>query len=155
MPRQPRISPAGVAVHVIQRGNNRPACFVSDEDHWAYIGWLKEYASRDRVDLHAWVMMTNHVNKSMAVGSNRFKQEIEALTGRRMQAKKEGDRWGGAKEGFRKRTEEKEKFSSAMPLNNFIEQTGCTNPILAIDRSFGNLFKIRQAKETCKSLECP
>jgi putative transposase len=62
MPRLPRISPAGVAVHVIQRGNNRQACFVSDEDHWAYTGWLKEYSSRYRVDIHAWVMMTNHVH---------------------------------------------------------------------------------------------
>jgi len=57
-----RISPAGVAVHVIQRGNNRQSCFVSDEDHWAYTGWLKEYSSRYGVDVHAWVMMTNHVH---------------------------------------------------------------------------------------------
>jgi len=90
MPRLPRISPAGIAVHVIQSGNNRQPCFVSDEDHWAHTGWLKEYASRYRVDIHAWVMMTNHVNKGMAVGSDPFKQEIEGLTGMRMQAKKRG-----------------------------------------------------------------
>jgi len=62
MPRLPRISPAGVAVHIIQRGNNRQVCFVSDEDHWAYTGWLKEYSSRYGIDIHAWVMMTNHVH---------------------------------------------------------------------------------------------
>ena len=62
MPRLTRVSPAGIAVHVIQRGNNRQVCFVADEDHWAYAGWLKEYSSRYRVDIHAWVMMTNHVH---------------------------------------------------------------------------------------------
>jgi putative transposase len=62
MARLSRISPAGLPVHVIQRGNNRQACFVSDEDHGAYVNWLKEYSLRYRVDIHAWVMMTNHVH---------------------------------------------------------------------------------------------
>ena len=62
MVRLSRISPAGVPVHVIQRGNNRQACFVSDEDHSAYAHWLKEYSAKSRVDIHAWVMMTNHVH---------------------------------------------------------------------------------------------
>ncbi len=62
MARLPRISPTGVPVHVIQRGNNRQVCFVSDEDHGAYVYWLKEYSSKYRVDIHAWVMMTNHVH---------------------------------------------------------------------------------------------
>ena len=58
----PRISPVGVPVHIIQRGNNRQVCFVSDEDHGAYAGWLKEYSEKYKVDIHAWVMMTNHVH---------------------------------------------------------------------------------------------
>ena len=62
MARLQRISPAGIPVHVIQRGNNRQACFVSDEDHRAYVGWLKEYSKKYEVDIHAWVMMTNHVH---------------------------------------------------------------------------------------------
>jgi REP element-mobilizing transposase RayT len=44
MPRLPRISPAGIAIHIIQRGNNRQSCFVSDEDHWAYINLLRQTA---------------------------------------------------------------------------------------------------------------
>lgn len=32
------------------------------KNHWAYSGWLKEYPSRYRVAIHAWVMMTNHVH---------------------------------------------------------------------------------------------
>lgn len=62
MARLQRISPIGIPVHVMQRGNNRQACFVSDEDHGAYAGWLKEYSLTYRVDLHSWVMMTNHVH---------------------------------------------------------------------------------------------
>ena len=62
MARLPRILPAGVPVHVIQRGNNRQACFVSDEDHGVYVSWLKEYSKKYEVDIHAWVMMTNHVH---------------------------------------------------------------------------------------------
>ena len=62
MARLPRITPIDLPVHVIQRGNNRQDCFVSDEDHGAYAGWLKEYSKKYRVDIHAWVMMTNHVH---------------------------------------------------------------------------------------------
>jgi putative transposase len=62
MPRLPRISPTGISIHIIQRGNNRQSCFVSDEDHWAYINLLKEYSTKYGVDIHAWVMMTNHVH---------------------------------------------------------------------------------------------
>ena len=62
MARLPRISPVGVPVHIIQRGNNRQVCFVSNEDHGAYANWLKEYSEKYKVDIHAWVMMTNHVH---------------------------------------------------------------------------------------------
>ena len=57
-----RITPTDIPVHLIQRGNNRQACFISDEDHGAYVGWLKEYSHKYKVEIHAWVMMTNHVH---------------------------------------------------------------------------------------------
>lgn len=62
MARLPRISPSGIPLHIIQRGNNRQVCFVSEEDHLAYVAWLKEYSKKYKVDVHAWVMMTNHVH---------------------------------------------------------------------------------------------
>ncbi|WP_456379394.1 transposase [Thiolapillus sp.] len=62
MPRLPRITPVGVPVHVIQRGNNRQLCFGSEEDHAAYLHWLGEYAGKYGVDVHAWVLMSNHVH---------------------------------------------------------------------------------------------
>lgn len=54
--------PVGIAQHVIQRGNNRQVCFASEQDFAAYANWLKAYAKKFQVDLHAWVLMTNHVH---------------------------------------------------------------------------------------------
>ena len=62
MARLPRITPVGIPVHIIQRGNNRQACFASDEDHRAFTGWLKVYSKKCSVEVHAWVQMTNHVH---------------------------------------------------------------------------------------------
>ncbi len=62
MPRKPRASAAGVPEHIIQRGNNRQVTFTSEEDMKAYVTWLKEYAKKYEVNIHAWVLMTNHVH---------------------------------------------------------------------------------------------
>ncbi len=62
MARLPRISPVGMPVHLIQRGNNRQTCFAAPDDFAAYLSWLKEYSVKFKVDVHAWVLMTNHVH---------------------------------------------------------------------------------------------
>ncbi|NOZ10797.1 MAG: transposase [Gammaproteobacteria bacterium] len=62
MARLPRISLPGIPQHIIQRGNNRQACFASDEDFGAYAHWLEECARKFRVAIHAWVFMTNHTH---------------------------------------------------------------------------------------------
>ncbi len=62
MPRLPRVGPVGIPQHVIQRGNNRQVCFANEQDFHGYIGWLKEYAEKYQVEIHAWVLMTNHVH---------------------------------------------------------------------------------------------
>lgn len=62
MPRRPRLCPAGIPQHVVQRGNNRQVCFASDEDLKAYAHWLHEGAQKCHVKVHAWVFMTNHVH---------------------------------------------------------------------------------------------
>ena len=45
MPRRPRIIVPGVPLHIIQRGNNRQACFFAEEDNLFYLDWLAEYAN--------------------------------------------------------------------------------------------------------------
>ena len=47
---------------MIQRGNNRQVCFADEQDFAAYAGWLKGYSKKYQVDIHAWVLMTNHVH---------------------------------------------------------------------------------------------
>jgi putative transposase len=49
-------------MHVIQRGNNRQACFFADEDYGLYLDWLKECAGKAGCQIHAYVLMTNHVH---------------------------------------------------------------------------------------------
>jgi len=62
MARLKRIAPEGMAQHVIQRGNNRQACFGGDSDMKTYLNWLKEFSKKYKVSIHAWVLMTNHVH---------------------------------------------------------------------------------------------
>ncbi|MFH2092018.1 MAG: transposase [Pseudomonadota bacterium] len=62
MARLTRITPVNIPLHIIQRGNNRQVCFASDDDHVSYATWLEEYSKQYSVDIHAWMMMTNHVH---------------------------------------------------------------------------------------------
>lgn len=62
MPRRARISVPGIPWHIIQRGNNRAACFYADEDYRRYLHDLKERADKHGCLIHAYVLMTNHVH---------------------------------------------------------------------------------------------
>lgn len=62
MARLLRVSPVGVPQHIVQRGNNRQLCFTGEADMKAYLNWLKEFSKKYNVDVHAWVLMTNHVH---------------------------------------------------------------------------------------------
>ena len=62
MARALRVSPIGIPQHIIQRGNNRQVCFADQADMKAYLSWLAEYSQKYGVEIHAWVLMTNHVH---------------------------------------------------------------------------------------------
>lgn len=68
MARKPRINLKGVPQHVIQRGNNRQACFFKHQDYAVYLDKLREYANQHKVDVHSFVLMTNHVHLLMTPG---------------------------------------------------------------------------------------
>lgn len=68
MPRRPRLHLAGFPLHVIQRGNNRGACFFSDDDCAAYMDWLRRAAEKLDCAIHAYVLMTNHVHLLVTPG---------------------------------------------------------------------------------------
>ena len=62
MPRLPRLKLPGTPLHIIQRGNNRSACFGSDEDCRLYLDLLAEISAKVGVAVHAYALMTNHVH---------------------------------------------------------------------------------------------
>jgi len=62
MPRRARMYIAGIPYHVVQRGNNREACFLELEDYRFYLGLWQELSLRYGVSVHACCLMTNHVH---------------------------------------------------------------------------------------------
>lgn len=65
MPRKQRMYLPGVPAHVVQRGNNRDVCFFHGDDYHFYLSVLGEALRRYQVELHAYVLMTNHVHLLM------------------------------------------------------------------------------------------
>lgn len=65
MARKPRIDLAGVAQHVIQRGNDRQPCFFRAIDYQRYVQDLREITLARDCHVHAYVLMTNHVHLLM------------------------------------------------------------------------------------------
>ena len=62
MPCRPRVTLAGVPVHLIQRGHNRGACFFAEEDCALYLDHLAELSAKFGCAVHSYVLMTNHVH---------------------------------------------------------------------------------------------
>lgn len=62
MSRQPRPIIPEVPIHITQRGNNRLRCFFADADFLVYLDLLRIAARRADCDVHAYVLMTNHVH---------------------------------------------------------------------------------------------
>ena len=62
MPRKPRMYLPGVPCHIVQRGNNREPTFFLEQDYRFYLDWLLDATQRYKVNVHAYVLMTNHVH---------------------------------------------------------------------------------------------
>ena len=62
MPRKPRFFIPGVPVHIVQRGHSREPVFFDDSDYHVYLNRLKEGAERYQCEIHAYVLMTNHIH---------------------------------------------------------------------------------------------
>lgn len=61
---------AGIAAHVIQRGNNRGRIFDSAKDSSFYLACLTEAAAASRLTVHAYVLMPNHVHLLATLGAD-------------------------------------------------------------------------------------
>ncbi len=62
MARLPRFVTPGQPQHVIVRGNNRDAIFCAEADYQFYLDRLKLACDKHSCDLHAYVLMTNHIH---------------------------------------------------------------------------------------------
>ena len=62
MPRRLRMYLPEYPYHIVQRGNNREACFIEPENYQFYLELWKETASRYGVSVHAYCLMTNHIH---------------------------------------------------------------------------------------------
>lgn len=62
MPRRARLILPHVPLHVTQRGVNRAAIFIDDEDRHHYRRLLRDACTRNAIFVHAFVLMDNHVH---------------------------------------------------------------------------------------------
>lgn len=60
MARLPRLSVPAYPHHVIQRGNNRQAIFLADDDRRQILELIEAHARQFDVAVHAYVLMDNH-----------------------------------------------------------------------------------------------
>ena len=62
MPRRARLVIPEVPLHITQRGVNRCAIFLDTDDRKHYLALLRSTAEQHDVDVHAYVLMGNHVH---------------------------------------------------------------------------------------------
>jgi len=65
MGRIARVVVPGAPHHVIQRGNRKMRTFFSEEDYGAYLGLMREWCDRHKVEVWAYCLMPNHVHMVM------------------------------------------------------------------------------------------
>ena len=83
MPRKRRFYLPGVPVHVVQRGNNRDAIFFDKNDYKVYLDWVKDALQRYECQLHAYVLMTNHVHLLVTPSTQQSISQMMQYIGRR------------------------------------------------------------------------
>lgn len=83
MPRKPRMYLPGVPSHIVQRGNDRQACFFEKENYQFYLHCLEDACKRYGVLVHAYVLMTNHVHLLMTPSDEYGISRVMQLMGNR------------------------------------------------------------------------
>lgn len=106
MPRPPRAFAAEQTLHLVQRGNNRSACFLGATDYATYLSLLFTLTRETGCTVHAYVLMTNHVHflltpATAAAPSNlmkRLAQRYSAMFNRKYE--RTGTLWDGRFRAF-------------------------------------------------------
>jgi putative transposase len=83
MARRPRYHPIGQPQHVVQRGNNRGAMFVEDDDYYFFRTLLVSACEEFECRVHAYVFMPNHMHLLMSPFSTSGIGKVMQSVGRR------------------------------------------------------------------------
>jgi putative transposase len=83
MPRRARLYIPDLPYHVVQRGNNREACFIEPENYQFYLILWEELSRRYGVSVHAYVLMTNHVHFLVTPGNETAVSNTTKVAGSR------------------------------------------------------------------------
>ena len=70
MPRKSRIAVANYPHHIVQRGHNRKAVFVTYNDRLAYLITLRDFRQELGLKVYGYCLMTNHVHLLIDPGQN-------------------------------------------------------------------------------------
>jgi putative transposase len=62
MSRKPRLVVPEWPVHIVQRGNDRMACFRGEGDYLVYLALLRQISKRTSCEVHAYCLMSNHIH---------------------------------------------------------------------------------------------
>ncbi len=82
MARQARFVLPGHPQHVIIRGNNREPIFCAEEDYRFYLEKLKQACDKHDCDVHAYVLMTNHVHLLITPHHENSLSKVMQMVGR-------------------------------------------------------------------------
>ncbi len=82
MARLPRFTIPGQPQHVIVRGNNRSEIFRADADYRFYLEKLQAACDKHGCDIHAYVLMTNHVHLLLTPQKERATGKAMQMLGR-------------------------------------------------------------------------
>ena len=82
MARLPRLTLAGYPHHIILRGNNRQAIFMDSADHQRMLALLQNHAKEQGVQVHAYVLMSNHLHLLLTPSQNDSLPKMMQAVGR-------------------------------------------------------------------------
>ena len=105
MPRKPRFYISGIPAHVMQRGHNGDPIFFGEADYIEYLKIFKKVADLYECDVHAYVLMTNHVHFLLTpynkIGVSKLFQHLgrEYVTYINRKYHRSGTLWGGRHKG--------------------------------------------------------
>ena len=137
MARLARLVVPGLPHHVVHRGNNRQPIFVDDRDREDFLRLLDEARAQHQVQVHAYVLMPNHVHLMLTPGTEEALGRSVQMLARRYSQRfnKRHGRTGGLFEGrYRSSVIETDRYGLA--CMRYIEMNPVRAGLVATPASF-------------------